>query len=268
MNYLELPKIGLGTMLANSEKARKALVEGMKFGFRFIDTAQIYFNEKTVGHALKESGIPRDKFTIATKLWISNFKPKRVLKSTRRSLERLQIETIDIFYLHWPWRFEKIEQTLKEMDKLVDKGLIRNIAVSNFTPSQIEEALTITKNHIVANQVEMHPWLKQEKLLATLKNNKIHLVAYYPLIHGRFNQVPELVEIAKKHSTSAAQVSLAWIMNKGAIPIPKSANIDHLRSNFDSQKLKLTKEDIKIIDSIQKEKRFADVPIIAPKWEN
>ena len=268
MKYMELPKIGLGTMLANSEDARKALVEGMRYGFRFIDTAQIYFNEKTVGLALKESGIPRDEFTVATKLWISNFRPKRVLKSTQKSLERLQIDTIDVFYLHWPWRFEKIERTLKEMDKLVEKGLIRNIAVSNFTPSQIEKAMTLTNNHIVANQVEMHPWLKQEKLLAKLKDNKIHLVAYYPLMHGRFNQVPELLEIAKKHNTSAAQVSLAWIINKGAIPIPKSANIDHLKSNFDSQKLKLTKDDIKKIDSIQKEKRFGDVPIIAPKWEN
>ncbi|NHJ04400.1 MAG: aldo/keto reductase [Candidatus Heimdallarchaeota archaeon] len=268
MSYINLPKIGLGTMQANSKKARGALVEGLKYGFRFIDTAQMYFNEKTVGLAIKESGISRDEFTVATKLWISNYKPEKVLRSVKRSLKRLQLETIDIFYLHWPWKFDKIESTFKAMDKLVEKGAIKNIGVSNFTPKQIEKSLTFTQNHIVANQVEMHPWLQQKELLTTLKKNKIHLVAYFPLMHGKFNNVPELLQIAKKHNVNPAQVSLAWIMSKDAIPIPKSANVEHLKSNFDSLKLKLAKDEIKLIDSIETVKRYANFPIIAPDWEN
>ncbi len=267
MTHLKLPKIGLGTMQSNSDEAKEAMKSGINYGFRFIDTAQIYFNEKTVGKAILESDVPREKIILATKLWISNFSYAKVKKSTERSLKRLQMNYIDILYIHWPIKkTSKLKSTLKAMDELIEEGKIKHIAVSNFTQKLLDEALSMTENHIIANQVEMHPWLKQKELLDYLNKSKISLVAYFPLMHGRFNQVPELVSIAQKHKTSAAQVSLAWIMYKKAIPIPKSANVDHLQSNLDSTKLKLDSEDIKLIDSIKKEKRFADIPFLRPKW--
>ncbi len=267
MTQLKLPKIGLGTMQSNSDEAKEAMKFGINYGFRFIDTAQIYFNEKTVGKAIAESDVPREKITLATKLWVSNFSYDKVKKSTEKSLKRLQMDYIDILYIHWPIKkVSKLKSTLKAMDELIDEGKIKHIAVSNFNTKLLDEAISMTKNHIVANQVEMHPWLQQKELLEYLTKNKISLVAYFPLIHGRFNQVPELVSIAQKHKTSAAQVSLAWIMHKKAIPIPKSANVDHLKSNLDSTKLKLDSKDIELIDSIKKEKRFADVPFLRPKW--
>lgn len=112
MSFVKLPKIGLGTMTAKSEKAKQGLIKGFEIGFRFIDTAQIYFNEKTVGYAIKESGIPRDEFIIATKLFVQNFSPQRVFKTTKKSLNRLGLDTIDILYLHWPARFKIIDKTL------------------------------------------------------------------------------------------------------------------------------------------------------------
>lgn len=267
MTQLKLPKIGLGTMQSNSDEAKEAIKFGINYGFRFIDTAQIYFNEKTVGKAISESGISREKIILATKLWISNFSYDKVKKSAERSLKRLQTNYIDILYIHWPIKkTSKLKSTLKAMDELVDEGKIKHIAVSNFTPKLLDEAISMTENHIIANQVEMHPWLQQKELLDYLSKNKISLVAYFPLIHGKFNQLPELVSIAQKHKISAAQVSLAWIMHKKAIPIPKSTNVHHLQSNLDSTKLKLDSEDIKLIDSIKKEKRFADIPFIRPKW--
>ena len=267
MAELKLPKIGLGTMQSNSEKAKEAIKFGINYGFRFIDTAQIYFNEKTVGKAIAESEVPREEIILATKLWLSNFNYTRAKKSTERSLKRLQLDYIDVLYIHWPIKKRsKLKSTLKAMDELIEAGKIKHIAVSNFTPKLLDEAQTITENHIIANQVEMHPWLQQRELLEHLTKNKIKLVAYFPLIHGRFNQVPELVSIAQKHKVSAAQVSLAWIMSKGAVPIPKSANVEHLKSNFEASKLKLDSEDIKLIDSIKKEKRFADIPFIRPEW--
>ncbi|NHJ47714.1 MAG: aldo/keto reductase [Asgard group archaeon] len=265
---IKLPKIGLGTMSANSKKAKAGLVKGIEIGFRFLDTAQMYFNEKVVGQAMKESGVPREEFILATKLWITNFSPKRVIKTTKKSLNRLGLDYIDMLYLHWPHRMGKINKTLDAMNKLVDDGLIKHIAVSNFTKAFIEKSINLSKSHIVANQVEMHPWLQQKDLLSHHDKLKVHIVSYFPLMHGRFMKVLELQQIAEKHNISAAQVSLAWIIAKGAIPIPKSTTESHLQDNFDVLKIKLDKKDIKLIDSITRVKRFANFPIISPKWDD
>jgi 2,5-diketo-D-gluconate reductase B len=267
MGKLKLPKIGLGTMQGNSKKAKEAFIKGFEFGFRFLDTAQIYFNEKVVGKAISESGIPRDEFIVATKLFVQNLSPRRVFRTTERSLKRLGFNTVDIMYIHWPFRFSKIgKETLKAMSKLVDQGKIKHIAVSNFTTKQIDEAISISDKPIVANQVEMHPWLQQKELVAHHKKKGVYVIPYFPLMHGRFRDVPELKELGKKHGVSGALISLAWLMKKGTVPIPKSANPVHLKANWDSQKIKLSSEDIKLIDSIEKEKRFLSPPLLAPKW--
>ncbi|MHA1126866.1 MAG: aldo/keto reductase [Candidatus Heimdallarchaeota archaeon] len=264
MTKLKLPKIGLGTMLGNTKESKKAFIAGIKMGFRFLDTAQMYMNESTVGSAIKESGVSRDEIILATKLWVTNMAPNKVVKSTEKSIKRLGLDAIDVLYIHWPIRFKKIEETLSAMSKLVDDGKIKHIAVSNYTPDHLTKALEVCEKPIVANQVEMHPWLQQRDLLDYMNKKNIKLVSYFPLMHGRFNVVPELTEIAKKHQVSAAQVSLAWIMSKGAIPIPKSTNLLHLEDNIKSLQLKLDKKDIQAIDSITKVKRFLKPPILAP----
>jgi 2,5-diketo-D-gluconate reductase B len=267
MAKFKLPKIGLGTMQGGSKKAKLAFIKGFEIGFRFLDTAQIYFNEKIVGEAIRESGIPRDEFIIATKLFINNLSPRKVFKSTERSLKRLGFDTVDMLYIHWPFRFSKIGgETLKAMSKLVDQGKVRHIAVSNFTPEQVDEAISICDKPIVANQIEMHPWLQQKELVTHHKKKGLYVVPYFPLMHGRFCDVPEIVELGKKHNVSGALISLAWLMKKGTVPIPKSTNPEHLKSNWESQKIKLSSEDIKLIDSIEKEKRFLSPPLMAPKW--
>ncbi|MGC9780795.1 MAG: aldo/keto reductase [Candidatus Heimdallarchaeota archaeon] len=213
---------------------------------------------------MKESGVPRDEFIVATKLFVNNFKPKRVFISTERSLNRLGLDVIDVLYLHWPWCFDKVDETLNAMSKLVDDGKIRHIAVSNYTPQQVDKALEVCDKHIIANQVEMHPWLQQKELLAHHKSKKVKVVAYNLLLHGHFKQVPELLEIAEKHKIGPAQVSLAWIMAKGAVPLPKSANEQHLKENYESLKIKLDSKDLKLLNSIEKEKRLLNPPFISP----
>jgi 2,5-diketo-D-gluconate reductase B len=265
---IKLPKIGLGTMTAMSKKEKEGLIKGIEIGFRFLDTAQIYMNEKVVGNAMKESGVPREEFILATKLWVWNLAPNRVIRTTKQSLKRLGLDYIDILYIHWPTRIKRIDETLNAMNELVDDGLIRHIAVSNYTKAYVDKALDLSKSHIVANQVEMHPWLQQKELIKHHDKKKVHVVSYFPLMHGRFMKVPELQQIAEKHNISAAQVSLAWIIAKGAIPIPKSTNESHLQDNFDALTIKLDKKDIKLIDSIEKVKRFGNVPILAPKWDD
>ncbi|HUT79964.1 MAG TPA: aldo/keto reductase [Candidatus Bathyarchaeia archaeon] len=268
MNTIELPKIGLGTMFANSEKAKEGLIKALQIGFRFIDTAQIYFNEKTVGMAIKESGISRDDLTIATKLWISNFKPSKVIKSTVKSLERLGLDHVDLLYLHWPFKFQNVEATFKEMNKLIKMDKIKHIAVSNYTPELIDKALSLCESPIIANQIEMHPWLQQKELLLHHKSKNVKVVAYYPIMHGQIRKVPEILQVAAKHKVSPYQVSLAWIMEKEAIPIPKSVTESHLQDNFNSINLKLEKNDIELIDSITIQKRLVKPSFISPKgWK-
>lgn len=267
---LILPKIGLGTMGGRGNKAIEAYSKAIKMGFRFIDTARIYFNEKTVGAAIKKSGVPREEIILASKVFIWNFSYNGVRKSTKKSLKKLGLAKVDIMYIHWPFKTYKKrkEKVLRAFSELIDEGKIGYLGISNFTINDIDEAIAKYDKQIVVNQVEMHPWLQQKALLEHLDNNKIKLVSYFPLMHGRINEVPELKEIAQKHKASPAQISLAWIMSKGAIPIPKSTTLSHLKDNFESQNIQLDEEDIKKIDGINEVKRFADFPIIAPEWDD
>lgn len=273
MTNIQLPKIGLGTMTGRNAEAVDAYSEAIKMGFRLIDTAQIYFNEKTVGKAVIKSGVSRDNLIIASKVFVNNFSYKKVKKSTVNSLRKLGLEKIDIMYIHWPTGGyqKKMGEILKAFKELIEEGKIGYLGVSNFNIKilgETLEALDVYDGLVpIANQVEMHPWLQQKKLLEYVNGKNIKLVAYFPIMQGKASKVPELVEIAEKHGVSSTQVSLAWIMSKGVIPIPKSTNIGHLRDNFDSQNLNLDEEDLQKIDSIRTEKRFLNIPRLAPKWD-
>jgi len=267
MPELQLPKIGFGTWQTKPNDCVKSVLKAIEVGYRHIDTAQMYRNEHAVGEAIAEGIIDRKELTIATKLAIWKLRPGGVLSSTRSSLRKLKLDYVDILYIHWPAPlFYRPHKTLKAMSQLVDEGKIKYIAVSNFPPKLLDKATEACDKPIVAIQVEHHPWLKQTKMRDYLKDKDIYLVAYSPLARGEVFQMPELTQIAEKHKCSEAQISLAWIMHHGAIPIPKSTNMDHISDNFDSLNLQLDQEDIDLIDSIQKKKRLVNPPFIRPKW--
>lgn len=266
MPKIKLPKIGFGTWRLKPKVCKETVSRAIKIGYRMIDTAQAYRNEQPIGKALAESGVPLEEFIIATKVFPLNLTRKRVLKSTRKSLEKLQLEVLDILYVHFPIVTYNAKKTLKAFSELVDQGKVKNIAVSNFSQKLLDEAIAICDKPIVANQVEMHPLLQQKKMLEYLQDHDMYLVAYSPLARGKLN-VPELIEVAQKHNASEAQISLAWLMShENVVPIPKATSKQHQRENFEAVKLKLDSEDIELIDSIKKEKRFLNLPIIGPKW--
>lgn len=269
MSKLQLPSLGLGTMGGNNKRAVEAYSEAIKMGYRFIDTAQIYMNEKTVGKAIAQSGIPRDDLIVCSKVFILNFTYDKVKRSIKKSLKKLGLDKVDIMYIHVPTRVYKKRKAeiLKAFGELIDEGKVGYLGVSNFNIKLMEEVLEINSKPIPVNQVEMHPWLQQRKLLDYLNEKNVKLVSFHPVLRGKGNQVLELLEIAKKHGVSTSQVSLAWIISKGAIPIPKSTNIEHLKDNFEAQNLKLDEEDIKKIDSINKEKRFGKFPTLGLEWD-
>lgn len=271
---LILPKIGFGTWQLTGKSCETAVGQALEIGYRLIDTAQIYKNEEAVGNAIAKSSIAREDLTIATKVWNTNLSPKNVIKSTEKSLQRLQLSYVDILYIHWPSKIYNTTKTLEAFEKLRKQGKIRQIAISNFTPTLLEkvihfsETAEVPEGKIHLNQVEHHPLLQQKVLREYMAKNQMKMVAYTPLARGNLGNVPEIKNIVDNHPDhpSSEQVALAWEMHHGAIPIPRSSNAAHIKSNFDAQSLQLTEADITQIDGISKTKRFLNPPLISPKW--
>ncbi len=249
-------ELGLGTWQNKGETCIKSVKQALNMGYNHVDTAQIYENESQVGKGIAESERDRDDFFLASKVWIDRLSRKDVVESTEESLNKLQTEYVDLMYIHWPAGEYSPQETFKGFNELKERGLIENIGVSNFTVEQMKEAMEHAD--IFANQVEMHPLLPQEELLQACKENDVELVAYSPLARGEVFNVEEIQEVAEKHNVSEAQVSLAWIREKGATPIPKASSEGHIRDNLDSLQAELDDEDIQKIDSINREERMVD----------
>ncbi len=274
MTDVELPKIGLGTWVLKPYEARYSTIQALKMGYRFIDTAQAYRNEEGVGDGLKEvfeTGITkRDEVIVATKVFPLSVRAKRAVKSTYKSLTKLQLDYIDIMYIHYP-AFAlgySHEKSLGALGVLVDEGIIKHIGVSNFTPKMITDAHEVIDKKIYANQIEHHPYLQQPEVLEYHKKNKIHQVSYSPLGRAHVLKDPVIKEVAEKNKISPAQVCLAWVISKGAYPIPKATSLEHLVDNFKALNIQLPDEDIKKIDALERNIRYIHPPVVSPKeWK-
>ena len=262
-----IPRIGLGTW-ENKERVRTptSIAKAIDLGYRHIDTAQVYFNEELVGQGIKQSGISRDEIFLATKVSPSFLQPADVKRTTSESISRLGVDYLDLLYIHWPAETYDPVTTLGAFDELLEEGVTRYIAVSNFTPSLLDEAISISRNPIIANQVEMHPLLQQDEMVEYTKRKNMHLVAYSPLAKGLIHNIPEIEEIAKRLEITTAQVSLAWLLSKEhVVPIPKATSEEHQRENLEALSINLSSDDIRLIESIEDEERIID-PYFAPDW--
>ncbi|ADQ67897.1 aldo/keto reductase [Halogeometricum borinquense] len=259
-----MPMLGLGTWQNDEpEDCARAVETALNMGYRHIDTAQIYGNEEFVGEGIENATVPREDIFLATKVWIDNLSYDEVLATTEESLEKLGVESVDLLYVHWPAREYDPEETFRAFNELYDEGKIDRIGISNFEPEQIETAVKSADVPIFANQVELHPLLQQEDLRAACEEHDIEVVAYSPLARGTVFEVPELEAIAEKHGVSEAQVSLAWLREKGVTAIPKATGEDHIRDNWQSLRVELDAEDIDRIDNIERTDRRVD-PDFAP----
>lgn len=256
----KLPNLGLGTWQnSNPKECREAVKTALDMGYEHIDTAQAYDNEEDVGEGLEAAEVDREDFFLASKIWINNLSAEKVKASTEESLEKLGVDSVDLMYVHWPSGDYSPEKTLGAFKDLVEEGKIDNIGISNFEPEQVDKAMDIAGDDIIANQVEMHPLLQQEELLEKCREHDITLVAYSPLARGKVFEIPELREIAEKHDVSPAQVSLAWLMQKdGVVVIPKATSEEHIEDNYKALKLDLEEEDVEQIDGLERQERRVD----------
>ena len=263
-----MPVLGLGTWknedpAACAESVRTAL----EMGYRHIDTAQIYGNEAAVGEGIAAADVDREEVFLATKVWISNLSRADVVETTQESLAKLGVDAVDLLYVHWPAGEYDPDETLPAFDELVDRGLTDRVGVSNFEPDHVERAMETLDAPVFANQVETHPFCTQTELREHAAEHGYELVAYSPLARGAVFDDETLAEIAAAHDASAAQVSLAWLREKGVTAIPKATSETHIRDNWASRNLALTDAEIDAIDAIDRTHREVYPDFAPDAWE-
>jgi len=259
--------LGLGTWKnSDARQCAESVRTALEMGYRHIDTAQAYGNEAAVGDGIERAEVNRDEVFLATKVWISQLGSSDVISSTERSLEQLGVESVDLLYVHWPSRTYDPGETLPAFAELRDRGLIDRIGVSNFEPHHIDRAREAIDAPIFANQVEMHPLLQQDGLREYADETGLELVAYSPLARGSVFEVPELEGIAEKHGVSEAQVSLAWLREKGVTAIPKATGEAHIRDNWASLDLQLDDDEVDQIDAIDRTERRIHPDFAPDSW--
>ncbi len=257
----ELPPLGIGTWENTDPEACTSSVRtALEVGYRHVDTAEAYGNEADVGEGIARADVDREDVFLATKVHpdSTGLTYDEVLETARGSLERLGVDYVDLLYVHWPLGDYSHEETLPAYDELVEEGATRHVGVSNFEPFQVEAAAETLDAPLFANQVEMHPLLPQEESVAHAEEHDYHLVAYSPLARGDVFGAPEISEIADAHDVSEAQVSLAWLREKGVAAIPKATGREHIVDNWASLELELDDAEIDRIDAIDRTDRHLD----------
>jgi len=254
-----MPALGLGTWQnEDADQCAESVRTAVEMGYRHVDTAQAYRNEDAVGRGLADADVDREDVFLATKVWTDSLAPADVHSTTADSLDRLGVDYVDLLYVHWPANEYQSEETLPAFAELKSEGKIKRIGVSNFEPRHLDEARDVLGELPFANQVELHPLLQQEELREYADGEDIELVAYSPLARGEVFDVPEIQEVAEKHDVSEAQVSLAWIREKGVTAIPKATGEDHIADNWASLDVELDDEDVAKIDAIDRTERQVD----------
>lgn len=267
-----IPVLGLGTWQSTGQDCVAVVKKALEMGYEHIDTAQAYDNEKEVGQGIKQSGVARDKFFLTTKIFPDDmkFQPEKLVEAAKRSLENLDTDYVDLLLLHWPDDRVPLSETIPALCELQKQGLTRHIGVSNFNIADIIEAEKYADVPIVVNQVEFHPFIKQNTLQTFLNNHHILLEAYSPLARGDVFDNDIIKEIADKHKVTPAQISLAWILSdKHRVAIPKTSNPDHLQGNLDAIKVELSADELDKLGSLARsDGRKIEHPDYSPVWDD
>lgn len=270
--FANIPVLGLGTWQSTGQDCIDVVSQALEMGYEHIDTAQAYDNEKEVGKGIKQSGVSRDKFFLTTKIFPDDmkFEPEKLHEAAKRSLENLDTDYVDLLLLHWPDDRVPLSETIPALCELQKQGLTRHIGVSNFNIANITEAKKYADVPIVVNQVEFHPFIKQNTLQTFLNNHHILLEAYSPLARGDVFDNETIKEIAEKHNVTPAQISLAWILSdKNRVAIPKTSNPDHLQGNLDAMKVELNADELKKISNLARsDGRKIEHPDYSPEWDD
>lgn len=268
-----MPSPGFGTgairgWQTDNDEVAEVVAEAIQAGYRHLDTASIYGNERSVGYAIKESGIARNGLFVVTKAWNTEYGYEQIFRALDSSQRRLDVEYLDLYLLHWPVP-DLIAESWRAMETLLDDGRVRAIGVSNFRISDLELVLDSANVQPVCNQIEIHPYFTQPEVRAFCQDHNILMVSYSPLGTGEWSNIPRaskpiadpvIKEIAANHGVAVAQVILRWNIQHGWVPIPKSENPERIKQNIELDHFTLSDAEMKRIDNLETGQRFNTDP--------
>ncbi len=259
-NGVKMPWLGLGVYkAAEGEEVERAVRTALEVGYRGIDTAAIYGNERGVGKAVRESGLPREEVFITTKVWNDRQGYESTLQAFERSRQRLGVEYVDLYLIHWPVK-GKYKDTWRALEKLYKDGWVRAIGVSNFQIHHLEDLLADCEIRPMVNQVELHPCLTQEPLRDFCRQRQIQVEAWSPLMRGQIFDHPVVVELSRKYGKTPAQILLRWDLQHGIVTIPKSVRPERIRENAGIFDFTLAEEDMAKLDALNENRRIGPDP--------
>lgn len=268
--HTAIPEIGLGTFRLQGQVVIDSVTTGLDVGYRHIDTAQIYGNEAEVGQAIAASTVPREELFVTTKIWIENLQRDKLIPSLKDSLHRLQLEQLDLTLIHWPSPNDAIPvaEYMTALAQAKAQGLTRAIGVSNFTNAQLRQAIdTVGASAIATQQVEIHPFLQNRKVIDFARSQGIHITAYMPLAYGKVMADPVIAAIAARHGVTPAQVALSWSLQQGFAVIPSSTKRANLEANLHFQRITLSPDEMAQMATLERGERLANPDGLAPQWD-
>jgi diketogulonate reductase-like aldo/keto reductase len=272
MNFIEakgakIPAIGLGTWELRGRTCARLVEQALRLGYRHIDTAQAYDNEREVGEGLRGSGVKRDEVFITTKIWTSHFAPNDLERSAKESLVKLRLTEVDLLLLHWPNPQVPLTETLGALARVKQMGLARHIGVSNFTVALIEEAVAACPEPLACDQVEYHPYLDQSRVRQSCAHHGMAIVAYSPIAKGRIKNDRALLRIGDRYRKTAAQVCLRWLVQQNVAAIPRTSKLERLSENIEVFDFELSDDDMREIFEMGSPGGRLNDFAFAPKWD-
>jgi 2,5-diketo-D-gluconate reductase B len=263
-----IPVLGFGTMTLKEDLCVELVGEALKLGYRHLDTAQMYGNEREVGSGMRGSGLKREDIFLTTKVWFTRLAAGDFERSVDESLERLALPWVDLLMIHWPNAQVPLAETIAALCKMKNTGLTKHIGVANFNVAMIEEAVKLASEPIAVLQIETHPYLDQSKVLAAARRHGMAVVGYCPLARGKVPADPLLQKIAGAHRKTPAQVALRFLEQQQIIPIPRTSKRERLAENLGSLDFALGAAEMAEIGKLTRPDSRIVSPPQAPKWDS
>lgn len=264
-----IPALGFGLFRVPDEEVERVVPAALEAGFRHFDTAQIYKNEAALGRALQAAGARRDELFLTTKVWVSKYSPEKFTASVDESLDKLQVDQVDLLLLHWPSDRVPIAEQIAMLNEVHAAGKTKFVGVSNQTMAQLRESVERSAAPIVTNQVELHPYLPQDGLAKAAASHGVALTAYYAMADGAVPRDEVLQRISKKYGKSAAQVCLRWLVQQGHVVLSKTARPERVKENIAIFDFTLDQADMADIAGLaRKDGRIVNPEGLAPEWDD
>jgi diketogulonate reductase-like aldo/keto reductase len=266
-NGARIPAIGLGVMTLKEETCIKAVDAALRMGYRHVDTAQMYGNERETGEGLRASGVPREQVFVTTKVWHDRQRAGDFERSVDESLGRLGLSYVDLLLIHWPNKDVPLAESIGALCRTKRDGRAKHIGVANFTVALIDEAAKLAGEPLVTNQIEVHPFIDRSKVIAASRRHGLSITAYCPVARGAAPGDEVLARIGAVHGKSPAQVSLRYLVQQGIIPIPRSSNPQHLADNLAVFDFALSEAEMAELARLKSANKRIVSPPHAPQWD-